>query len=689
MNWTEGLLARHSRRKGWDKDAARQKQYFAKARARKQQAASRNNQPPPTFIPDYTLGKENAEDPSSTPRRKQKTSGEGLIPRRDGTNTSSATGPKPSAAEIAAQRLKLLEKSDWIGISAQKSMLPDFTWHRDHPPKPASGGDHRLPRKGPHIRSTPQRSGATHRLNEGLLSNDDIRIRIGSQDLRWNQENNSVRTAVSRPGLHSNSGTCDSRGPSSKSQRALQIQSSVYLPSEPSTPIVRSSLSTASPCSSERCEGDRQRQPLNEPSIVVRSSPNVIHQPRPTRKRQLSMLNNCSVASQDNESTAATVGTVKRSSHRVTKDDIRWSQWLNSNPKVDVRKPLDADHDRCSRSITPGVSHHWNDSDDQSQTEPPNPSEKPTQSRKGPGDESTWLVSNTDSSSAVSPHSSNHEIANVGLSLPGLRQQRHPSRDNERKESSAFTESLSHHSREDSIKPGSDIILPAGTELPKDLDFQDLMDLLVESEGGQGAYNEHEEARREPTPTEEDEDEIWKKFVFDDDVDIRRKALEEAHEQTKFDLGLKDDPRSDVAEPPSGSKSDLSLQLPDSPPASRSRPSPNLNSTSAMTEVSTERLCSADIRTVSEAEAQTHDSDMTDSMAARPASPRPAIDFKFHQPNLFVGRLASNGSANAPSVPSRVAPKKGRRPRRRDQGRPDFRSMPDHDGDPIEECYEQ
>src|SRR6478609_2791856 len=85
MNWTEGALARHSRRKGWDKDAARQKQYFAKARARKNAPASSKGLVVESFVPDYIPQTERHQDRpsiSSTPAKKQKTPKRKLIHRQ-------------------------------------------------------------------------------------------------------------------------------------------------------------------------------------------------------------------------------------------------------------------------------------------------------------------------------------------------------------------------------------------------------------------------------------------------------------------------------------------------------------------------------------------------------------------------------------------------------------------------------
>lgn len=122
-------------------------------------------------------------------------------------------------------------------------------------------------------------------------------------------------------------------------------------------------------------------------------------------------------------------------------------------------------------------------------------------------------------------------------------------------------------------------------------------------------------------------------------------------------------PPSDVAEPPSASRDGSSLHK-----------GSNYNGTDDRTEY---------LREPSEAVANTGIESMTDSVIAHPASPQPLHpEFKFHQPQLFVGRLANDAPCNSPLA----QPKKGRRPKkRRDKERPNFRAIPNYNDDPIEE----
>lgn len=181
------------------------------------------------------------------------------------------------------------------------------------------------------------------------------------------------------------------------------------------------------------------------------------------------------------------------------------------------------------------------------------------------------------------------------------------------------------------------------------------------------------------------------------DLDASMLELSEAYE---LDLSLHIPEVPDNAvELPSVPEPDLSLQTAEvstdvtEPPAAPGEGQLGACPTHIATEEPPEILSCTDegMQAPSDAAAETNTVE-ADSAAARPGSPQPVQpDFKFHHPSQFVGRLASNGPAKMSCAPSTAAPKMGRRPKargRREQGRPDFRTMPDYDGDPIEECCE-
>lgn len=118
MNWTEGNLHRHARGRGWSRDRSRQKQVFASARTGKTPSApnksSATGEASPFFsisaLKEPTLRPEHEVDVSSPPRTK----------RRKVSPVASHPGN-----DLEAQRRRLLERSDWTGISSDRAL------HRD------------------------------------------------------------------------------------------------------------------------------------------------------------------------------------------------------------------------------------------------------------------------------------------------------------------------------------------------------------------------------------------------------------------------------------------------------------------------------------------------------------------------------------------------------------------------------
>ncbi|UZP36290.1 hypothetical protein NXS19_004106 [Fusarium pseudograminearum] len=227
MNWTEGALARHSRRKGWDKDAARQKQYFAKARAKKNAPSSSKGLDIVSFVPDY-IKQPQPQQPqdhystSSTPAKKQKTPKRKLIHIQHDTSEAPRRGlvqginielPKPGSGlspvlhsekddqelDIATKRRKLLEKDDWMGVSTQKPLKVNYAWRKDCSPQPR--GTSNFKQNITSLLPTYDQHDHSNRRTLGRLSNNEMRINIGSQNLRWSRESNSVRSFATRQGL--------------------------------------------------------------------------------------------------------------------------------------------------------------------------------------------------------------------------------------------------------------------------------------------------------------------------------------------------------------------------------------------------------------------------------------------------------------------------------------------------------
>ncbi|KAH7266099.1 hypothetical protein B0J15DRAFT_580069 [Fusarium solani] len=822
MNWTEGSLARHSRRKGWDKDAARQKEYFAKARGRKQEAASGKNTPRVPFVPDYIPREPPAgnSSSSSTHRKKDKSPRKRLIQNQNDTNERaipssghSQPGQRTSGSlldpttwtnqhrtdvDIDAKRRKLLQETDWSRIRLQKPLGPIYPQQRAPVAHLTSRGNHHLP--GNQANTLLQIPGLDSRLNERPPTHrprNSMQIRIGDQDLRWSTESNSVRSSVSRRGPPGELGAWHSTPPRSIISRSpFESRPSVSRLSEPSEHP--GTDSRPQPPSSDLAaaigrslEGRRKRQPnaLHDRSIVVTSSPLVMHHPRPTRDGHPFDIYSLEV--QDNDSVAARVGSTGPSSSHPLSDDIQWNAWLNETPELETRGSSSVYNEPGS---FPRNTRAWGDSDDRSQTHDTIYHGVARRGYSRKSDELSQLSSSRQSFQLSSDvPSENTHATMVELETP--KQTRCSRVEEEAWAAFVRGPNQSHELGKSYSTPGRKPIPTIRENQRKASNTQDLMELLVVKEGRQETGHEHRE-----TTLQEDEDEIWKKFIFDDYAEINRRAREEIHEKTKCDLGLKKAiPPSYVLEPASGVKNDqmrktptavaessstpcldlnwnilepsrsavepspapktgmgppmsqspnttvepnpapkldldtsmlelfeayeldLSLQIPEFPDSTvelPSAPKPDLSLQTA--EVSTDVIeplaapgegqpgaCKTHIATEepseilsctdegmqapSDAAAETNVVD-ADSAAAQPGSPQPVqSEFKFHHPSLFVGRLASNGPANMPCAPSTAASKMGRRPRARgsrEQGRPDFRTMPDYDGDPIEECCE-
>lgn len=738
MNWTEGALARHSRRKGWDKDTARQKQYFAKARARKNAPASSKGLVVESFVPDYIPQTERHQDrpsTSSTPAKKQKTPKRKLIhrqhdisktPRQKSIQGVNLELPKPDGqidhsparwtnkndheSDIARKRRKLLEKGDWTGVSTQKPLMVGFAGQKDR--SPGSRGTRNFRQNHRSVLS-PHRPGPNDRYNKVTLArptHDEMRINIGSQNLRWSRDSNSVRSLATRQDLAAHLGTTSGSTtrlePISPYQHTPSAQAAMRITTRPRDSNINpdhydSRNQPSSPLDTAHNtaygytgqEVDRREEP-KEPRFIVNAHTPIIHQPQPTRKTRSPMLDVGSPGTEENLSMTAVLGAPKRPYARITSEDIRWNLWLNPSAETAPKEPdrmKQADHP--PRPVSPGISHLWNSSEDYTQTSTPLRNEALQQESSSIFGEPQLQSSESSPSSILASDSVQDETPHPGPELPQMQAVCHLPNVSTAVLTRSLSRSPNRGISESFTEPQSDPVLPVQVNPRMIQKAQDLLDLLTENEERHGASIE-KQVDPETMTDVEDEDEIWKRFVFDDDpAETKRKACEEATEQTKCDLGLgkaktlcaiedallpssSAAPQSDVAEPPSEPR-DLSAN----------------NVTLDMASDRIEELLGADQGSEleedpsSEAAARTDITDTIDSTTAQPSSPQPPqADFKFHQPQLFTGRLAGEISSNTPSVSLYAPPKSGRRlKKRRDKGRPDFRAMPNYEDDPIEE----
>lgn len=706
MNWTEGALARHSRRKGWDKDAARQKEYFAKARARKLDGGNKRKLDATPFIPDFIPRPQDHPPTPSTVQKKVNGSRKPLIYQkneRDGKASSpssrslgsrSGRSTRSSHEErrhsqrhesIDAKRRKLLEKKDWTGISFQKPIVVDFSWQKSHGLRHLSAQQGAYNTKRDMVEDL-SRKARNHKSRVGKVRDrdheDSMRIQIGSQNLRWSRASNTIRSPAShRSHLTATesrrSRHVDGTSPSAPSntssgyfnQRTAD-QSCMTSSDAPDTTqrAQRSSRTDPKPIQEgvQRHHGRGKRRVSDKPKYTVRSSPAVIHQPQPTRETRLSFLPRQSPDSEAAESTRAQVGQPDRDFNRTARDDRKWNRWLNP-PEVVKEQGLSAREEEAAaqRNISPGISQYLVQSESQTRSSCEDAiNEEVAQERSG----SVISISSGSSSSSsddldsedVGPNPVLQETREISTPKPDTGDEEHQAKP---------TPVQKPHQVEECPVLSRGLTIPTTTQLPKAPNVQDLMDLLIEEEGDE---TDHRHPAREPTPEDEDEDEIWKRFVFDDDIsEISRRAHDEARQQTTQDLCRAGaDVASDLAEPPS---------------MTRHEPSSSLRTT--IGSCKQYLLAHTDDELLTSSEAPTIES--TNSIIAHAGSPKPQSDFRFHQPSLFIGRLASGPLSDLTPNPTPSQPlKRGRggRPRKqRDISRPDFRAMPNFDDDPIEE----
>ncbi|KAF5971843.1 hypothetical protein FCOIX_9665 [Fusarium coicis] len=727
MNWTEGALARHSRRKGWDKDAARQKQYFAKARARKNAPATSKGLDISSFVPDYIpqpTSSQGRQSNSSTPRRKQRTPRGKLIHRHSETDNSHKKrsgrereshivnqGPEAESSltslqdkdkqevDIATKRRRLLEKADWTGVITQKPVTVDFSQQRDRSTKlltkPTS-------RSGYRSIYSPDPKDQLSKRTLGRLSENDIEIDIGSQNLRWSRDSHSVRSYATRQGFVSRleipqSDNTTSQAPLSTYQQPSSLRHHREWPPRAldfhasQTHNERSnSLTSLSSVAQSQGQEEWLARENDEPRYVVQTHAPIIHQPQPTRRRH-QVIEAKSPEPDEGASTIAVFGT-PRPFDRPTVEDMRWNMWLASTTEGRQQQSVQSSRDEGpQRPISPSLSNYMNTFNDKSYLEDLISSENQGQNSLHANEEPQPRSSETYPSS-IPPSESQHEPLDDEQELPELQAREQFADIPPATSPCALHKSSSYERSENSLKTRSDLVLPMGSFMPVTPNVQDLLDLLAASEEQQEP-NIEDPTQQETTPNADEEDEIWKKFVLDDDsAETSRKAREEAHEQTKCALGFKKPnvprmfaesslppgssaPPSDIAEPPSASR----------------RETPTMEGRNfILADDQIQDIPGAELEAPpSETAARVDIADATDSIIAQPSSPQPLhAEFKFHQPHLFVGRLASD----VPSTKSPVyldAPRsKGRRQRsrrRRDKGRPDFRTMPNYNDDPIEE----
>lgn len=307
MNWTEGSLARHARRKGWDQDASRQKEYFAKARSRKRDDARAENERAVNFVPSYMTENTQGNAVSLAFGSQQQNSRRHLQSLQEACDTNqqvSQDNAKPNnwrkraldsldrvsasshvGETLDAKRAKLLETADWSGVTLQKPLVVTYPSDmrsvqkkKKHQRQEVTLSKH-LPRTNAFA--------FPHKLSKAA-HNDGMVIRIGSQHYGWSPSKNTIK-AKSPQDWRKNQPLRPStlryqETPQRSSSTSQSLPSSVP---ESQSPCVRQSLFKKR--LTENWDNLGRSVPQSTPSTVDGahyvgiSSPRRLHHPRPTK----------------------------------------------------------------------------------------------------------------------------------------------------------------------------------------------------------------------------------------------------------------------------------------------------------------------------------------------------------------------------------------------------------------------
>ncbi|KAF4582219.1 hypothetical protein GQ602_006843 [Ophiocordyceps camponoti-floridani] len=124
MNCTEGSLSRHSRRRGWKAEEARQKSHFARVRA--------------------------ARAPIPSPQETTETTSESTAPiRQPPSQPAPSSHPVPHAepCTFEERKIRLLQRPDWAGLDKGQRVVeaPSPPWLQWSPPEREISDETRQP----------------------------------------------------------------------------------------------------------------------------------------------------------------------------------------------------------------------------------------------------------------------------------------------------------------------------------------------------------------------------------------------------------------------------------------------------------------------------------------------------------------------------------------------------------------
>ena len=598
MNWTESALNRHSRRRGWNEDAARQKQYFARARLQAQHSATSPFVQIKPFIPSYIPQSSSlnttatatqfhtimpkASKPSPNRRLAQLLSTSVTVPPNgsDRTLHGSLLGKRSAQEQLEAsasregeeqglegKRRRLLEKTDWTGIEIQKPLVVDYSQgncNLKNRTMPINKTDSQR-QKNNITASQPRQSLPSHRHHKWPPSAvqqpvGSIQLRIGSQNLHWSRDGNTIRTSSSHgfPPSVQNWGSGDlfhssPRVPSpvashinhsSSSSSCLGIWSN---PGETNGPRPCVSLQQGSRIPGSFNKGASPDRPKN----IIHATPPMYH-PRPSRAEKSRLLDIESPEPEVASSTIVEVGKTNEPIEQHALEEAHWASWLNSKqPEANTTSRNQHEDKNETKSITPGVSEAWNGSGD------------PVQQLSPQAALNAVLLDSTEVAAQLAElFTDDGDVSRQprrNIQPPGLAE--HVSTSNH--ETSPSPSVLQRKDPEHSRASGTgvrDLVLPSSHSLPEPPDAQDLMKLLAQEQPAPEEESRDHPVSGQGVQSEGDEDEIWRMFLLDDDgAEITRKAVEEAMDTMRRDLlQATEQAASDLAQAPSSPPTILS-----------------------------------------------------------------------------------------------------------------------------------
>lgn len=684
MNWTEGTLRRNSRGPGWNRDAVRRKQCFAKSRARQRHNKSslETERQATVFIPDHVRiatdvmkdidGNSKTIETSNIRHKRQmsppihteatQTQIQNIDPAKlskDSEGLDSVARledavvdvPDNDETSLESKRRKLLGQKDWVGIESQKALLRGLapparieTTQQRHKgshliPKYSSNSSHR------HCKLMAQSLG--HNRPEGSMY-----LRIGSRDLKWNRENNSIKSPTARTSTPSSGWDWSSRKETSSSTREVP-RAIPCTPSGMSTfdQEIKENLSWLQPRllpfqqEDEQGTGQSLRadfEEMNSPRYVVRSPTPTLHHPRPSRHSQPAVINLRSPTSDAPWSVNARAGSLEKSPGCQDQADDRWRKWLQTSDELVslVSSTKTADLEAAAGAVQQSASFLRS-------VESPLKHNRAALQPKEKGCRAGVSISTDRPVIQIQSQDASNQERGPGASIPV-------------KEMDSL--------KDVEIVDGFSTTRRPGYQPPA-LTIKNTLEKTSLPENGYASTQQ--QARN-------DDEELWLRFTMCSKTDgLSQRAFEAAQNKTIQELCPSLEPtaepiKSSIAEPPSPMREDTFVYVGDN----------NAYDLLSMT-------ASAGF-TDNTGEFSEDWTDLAHVQATRQytSNAKQSSSAKFYQPQPFVGRLASMGDAVRPLPPKPPVKRGPGRPRReREADRPDFKKWPNFqfEEDPIDD----